>query len=149
MNDSVDLGRPLPTRKNDRDWDLFAPFWEATRNGELKVQECTVTKRKVWPPRFVSPHSPGADLKWVNIQGKGKVYTFNVVHRAFTPYLKDKVPHGIVVVELEDGVRMLGNVVGMDPTKVVCSLEMEAEFEKVDDEIILVNWKPTEGGNES
>ncbi|GKV65260.1 MULTISPECIES: Zn-ribbon domain-containing OB-fold protein [unclassified Sporosarcina] len=139
------LYRPIPTSHNDRDWDLFAPFWEATRSGKLVVQECTVTKKKVWPPRFVSPHSPGADLVWVPIEGKGKVYTFNIVYRGFLTYFDEKVPYAMVVVELEEGVRMLGNAVGMDPTKVHCNMEMEAVFEKVDDEI-LVNWKPVERG---
>jgi len=148
MSESNNIMLPLPTnRESNRDWDLFAPFWEGTRNGELKVQQCTETKKKVWPPRFLSPYAPGAPLEWVNIEGKGEVYTFSIVHRAFTPYYQDKVPHTLVVVELEDNVRMLGQLVGMDdPTKVECGMKMEMEFEKVDDDITLVHWKPVERG---
>lgn len=141
------LYRPLPTRENDRDWNLFSPFWEATRNGNLVVQECTVTKKKVWPPRFLSPYSPGADLIWVPIEGKGKVYTYNVVYRGFSPYFQNKVPYAMVVVELDDGVRMLGNAVEVDPTEVHCGMEMEVSFEKVNDDITLVNWKPFDRGD--
>ncbi|MFD1706269.1 Zn-ribbon domain-containing OB-fold protein [Siminovitchia sediminis] len=142
------LQRPLPTRESDRDWDLFAPFWEATREGKLKVQQCTVTKKKVWPPRFVSPYSPGADLVWVPIEGKGKVYTYNISYRSFLSYFKDKVPYALVVVELDEGVRMLGNAVGMDLDRIHCGMEIEATFEKVNEDITLVNWKPVERGQE-
>lgn len=136
--------RPLPTRESDRDWNLFAPFWKATKEGKLIVQECTETKKKVWPPRFISPFAPGAKLEWVPINTKGKVYTFNVVYRGFLPYFEEKVPFAMVVVELEDGVRMLGHAVGIDPEEVKIGMEMEAVFEKVNDKITLVNWKPIE-----
>ncbi len=140
--------RPLPNRDSDwsRDWDLYKPFWEATRNNQLVVQECTKTEKKVWPPRFLSPFAPGSELKWVPVNTKGVVYTFNIVHRAFYPYFNDKVPYALVVVDLEDGVRLLGNTVDMDPTQVRIGMEMEAVFEKVDDEVTLVHWKPVNGG---
>ncbi|WP_134700644.1 Zn-ribbon domain-containing OB-fold protein [Ammoniphilus sp. YIM 78166] len=142
-----ELYRPMPNRNKDdwnRDWDLFAPFWEGTRRGELLVQECSVTKKKIWPPRFVSPYTPDAELRWVPVEGKGEIYTYNVVYRGFFPYYKDKVPYALVVVDLGNGIRMLGNTVGMDPTKVHCGMKMEVAFEKIDDEITLVNWKPAE-----
>lgn len=142
-----ELYRPMPNRNKDdwnRDWALFAPFWEGTRRGELLVQECSETKRKIWPPRFVSPYAPDAKLHWVPVEGKGEIYTYNVVYRGFFPYYKDKVPYALVVVDLGNGIRMLGNTVGMDPTKVHCGMKMEVAFEKIDDEITLVNWKPAE-----
>ncbi|MGW8426411.1 Zn-ribbon domain-containing OB-fold protein [Peribacillus simplex] len=143
------LFRPLPNRNIDhwdREWDLFSPFWEAARSGKLIVQECTETKKKVWPPRFVSPYAPGAELEWVPIKGIGEIYTYNIVYRGFFPYYKDKVPYALVVVDLGEGIRMLGNTVGMDPTKVHCGMRMEVAFEIVNDEITLVNWKPSERG---
>lgn len=136
------ISRPLPTRPSDRDWNLFKPFWEATKQGKLIVQQCTKTKKKVWPPRFVSPYAPEAPLEWVPVGTKGKVYTFNVSYRGFLPYFNDKVPYASVIVEIEDGVRMLGNTVGINPTEVKIGMEMEAVFEEVNDEITLVNWKP-------
>lgn len=146
METTESLYRPLPTRESDRDWNLFTTFWEGTREGKLLVQECTVTKKKVWPPRFISPHYPGADLKWVPVEGKGKVYTFNVVYRGFLPYFEGKVPYSLVVVELENGIRMLGRAVDVDPEDVHCGMEMKVKFEKVNDNITLVNWKPLERG---
>jgi hypothetical protein len=129
-----------------RDWNLFKPFWEATRRGELVVQECVKTGKKVWPPRFVSPYDMDSELRWVPIEGKGEIYTYNIVYRGFFPYFKDKVPYALVVVDLGEGVRMLGNTREMDPTQVRVGMKMEAVFEKVNDEITLVHWKPADGG---
>jgi uncharacterized protein len=141
--------RPLPNRDSDwsRDWDLYKPFWEGTREGKLFVQECTATGKKIWPPRFLSPYEPGSEIRWVEVGTSGVVYTFNIVHRAFYPYFKERVPYALVAVDVGDGVRFLGNTVDMDPTKVKVGMEMEAVFEKVNDEVTLVHWKPVNGGN--
>ena len=149
---AIEHFRPLPNRNNDdwnRDWDLFAPFWEGTRQNRILVQQCTETKKKVWPPRFVSPYAPGAALDWVEIEGKGEIYTFNVVYRGFFPYYKDKVPYALVVVDLGDGVRLLGNTTGMDPTTVTCGMSMEAVFEKVDEQTTLIHWQPAGGQDDA
>jgi uncharacterized OB-fold protein len=150
MNDlEMQVIRPLPNRDSDwsRDWNLYKSFWEGTRQGKLMVQECTSTNKKIWPPRFLSPFAPGSDVRWVEVGTKGVVYTFNIVHRAFYPYFKENVPYALVVVDVGEGVRFLGNTVGMDPREVKVGMEMEAVFEKVDDEVTLVNWKPVNGGN--
>ncbi|MFC5589742.1 Zn-ribbon domain-containing OB-fold protein [Sporosarcina soli] len=132
------LFRPLPKL----DSVLFKPFLEGATKGKLLVQECQQTKKKIWPPRLISPYAPDAELRWVPIEGKGKVYTFNVVHRAFFPYYKEKVPYAIVIVELEDGIRMLGNTMGINPNSISIGMPMEVAFEKVDEEIVLVHWQP-------
>lgn len=134
----VEIYRPLP----NLDSELFGPFWKAAARGELVVQECSSTGKKVWPPRFISPYDPEAELRWVPIEGKGEVYTYNVVHRAFFPYFKDKVPYAIVIVELEDGVRMLGNTREINPSDVRPGMKVKAVFEKVDGQRSLVHWIP-------
>jgi uncharacterized OB-fold protein len=147
MNGESVVLRPLPDRDSDwsRDWNLYKPFWEGTREGVLMVQECQVTGKKVWPPRFLSPFAPGTELKWATVPTKGIVYTFNVVYRSFYPYFNDKVPYALVVVDLGDGVRMLGNTVDMDPTQIQIGMRMEAVFEMVSEQVTLVQWKPEEG----
>jgi uncharacterized OB-fold protein len=147
MNYEIEALKPLPNRDSDwsRDSNLYKPFWEATRQGVLMVQECQKTRKKVWPPRFLSPFAPGTELKWVPVPTKGFVYTFNVVYRSFYPYFNDKVPYALVVVDLGDGVRMLGNTVGMDLTQIQIGMRMEAVFEKVNEQITLVQWKPEDG----
>lgn len=150
MKNEIDALKPLPNRDSDwsRDSNLYKTFWEGTRQGVLMVQECQETEKKVWPPRFFSPFAPGTELRWVSVPTRGVVYTFNVVYRSFYPYFNDKVPYALVVVDLGEGVRMLGNTVGMDPTQIQIGTHMEAVFEKVDEQVTLVQWKPEDRGEQ-
>lgn len=145
MDNAASHYRPMPNRNyNDwnRDWDLFEPFWKGTKEGRIYVQECMVTRKKVWPPRFLSPFEPNAGLRWVEVAGEGEVYTLTVVNRGFFPYYKDKVPYALVVVDLGDGVRMLGNSQNIDPHEIHCGMKMRAVFEDVNEKVTLVNWEP-------
>jgi uncharacterized protein len=94
---------------------VSAPFWDATRRRELTVQRCESCGRLVWYPRFVCPRCSGSSLVWETLSGKGVVYAVSVHHRAALPALADKVPYSVVLVDLDEGVRMMSNVFGPPP----------------------------------
>ena len=107
MTDTLPV--PPPSRAS-------APFWDATRRRELTVQRCESCARLVWYPRFVCPHCGGSSLQWEKLSGDGVVYAVSVHHRAALPALADKVPYSVVLVDLDEGVRMMSNVFGPPPT---------------------------------
>ena len=94
---------------------VSAPFWDATRNRELHMQRCGDCARLVWYPRAVCPHCAGLELRWERLSGKGIVYAASVHHRAALPALADKVPYTVVLVDLEEGARIMSNVFGQPP----------------------------------
>jgi uncharacterized OB-fold protein len=94
---------------------VSAPFWDATRRRELTMQRCESCNRLVWYPRFVCPHCGGSALRWEQLSGNGVVYAVSVHHRAALPALADKVPYSVVLVDLDDGVRLMSNVFGTAP----------------------------------
>jgi len=94
---------------------VSAPFWDATRRRELAMQRCESCNRLVWYPRFVCPHCGGSTLRWEQLSGNGVVYAVSVHHRAALPALADKVPYSVVLVDLDDGVRLMSNVFGPAP----------------------------------
>jgi uncharacterized protein len=94
---------------------VSAPFWDATRRRELTMQRCESCDRLVWYPRFVCPHCGGSSLRWETLSGKGVVYAVSVHHRAGLPALADKVPYSVVLVDLDEGVRLMSNVFGPAP----------------------------------
>ncbi len=94
---------------------VSTPFWDATRRRELTVQRCESCARLVWYPRFVCPHCGGSSLVWEKLSGDGVVYAVSVHHRAAIPALADKVPYSVVLVDLDEGVRMMSNVFGPPP----------------------------------
>jgi uncharacterized OB-fold protein len=86
------------------------------------------------------------DLEWVRTGGKGTLYTYTVAYRAFHPAFQNDVPYGVVVVELDEGPRMMGNSEGMKPEEIKIGMRMEAVFKDVTEEVTLVNWKPLSTG---
>ncbi|GAB3014618.1 Zn-ribbon domain-containing OB-fold protein [Mycobacterium bourgelatii] len=94
---------------------VSAPFWDATRRHELTMQRCESCSRLVWYPRFVCPHCGGLSLRWEKLSGGGVVYAVSVHHRAALPALADKVPYSVVLVDLDEGVRLMSSVFGPPP----------------------------------
>jgi uncharacterized OB-fold protein len=94
---------------------VSTPFWDATRRHELTMQRCESCSRLVWYPRFVCPHCGGSSLQWETLSGNGVVYAVSVHHRAALPALADKVPYSVVLVDLDEGVRLMSNVFGPAP----------------------------------
>lgn len=113
-------------------------FWEGTRAGELRIQRWGDTLRH--PP---GPMPPGGDLDlkpgYVVASGRGTVYSFVVHHRPAVP--GKALPFVIALVELEEGVRMLGELVDADPYSVHIGQEVRAAFVEVDEELTLPVWK--------
>jgi len=92
-----------------------APYWEATRNQQLTMQRCMDCRELVWYPRFGCPHCGGTALQWEQLSGRGVVYAVSVHHRPALPALADKVPYSVVLVDLDEGARIMSNVFGVPP----------------------------------
>jgi uncharacterized OB-fold protein len=82
------------------------PFWDACAAGKLVLPRCKDTAKFIWYPRAISPFTFGP-VEWVEVSGKGKIYTFSVMARA-------EVPYAIGYVELAEGPRMMTNIVDCD-----------------------------------
>src|SRR3989337_2917407 len=99
--------RPLPKPTAETQ-----PFWEGTSRHELWIQRCTACKRHYFYPRPYCPNCLSGDTEWVKASGRGELYSFNVVFRAPPGF---QAPYVIAIVELEEGPRMMANLVGVDP----------------------------------
>lgn len=121
-------------------------FWEGLRAGELRIQRWGEKLRH--PP---GPMPPDGDLDakpdYVVASGRGTVYSYVVHHRPEVPGRKQ--PFVIALVELEEGVRMLGELIDVEPSSVHIGQQVRATFRKVDEELTLPAWKivePEPGG---
>jgi uncharacterized OB-fold protein len=70
------------------------------------------------------------------------VFTWTVTHRAVDPAFADMVPYAIVVAELDEGPRLVGNLRDLDPTDLALGLPIEVELEPVSAEVALVWFRP-------
>jgi uncharacterized OB-fold protein len=113
--------------------ELTQPYWDAARKGELVLQHCPDCDQRSFPPRAHCPHCGSAKLEWRKVSGRGTVYTFTVAHRPPHPVFADQCPLAIAVVELEEGPRMISNVVGCDPADVEIGMAVQVSFEQIED----------------
>ena len=116
-------------------------FWDGTRAGELRLQRCDECRRAYFPPRPFCPKCGSRKVSIFKASGHAKLYSYVIHHRptpGFTP------PYSIAVVELDEGPRMLTNIVGCAQTPDALKLDMpvEVKFEKQSDTITLPLFKP-------
>lgn len=129
--------RPLPTR------DAFSgPFWDAAQRHELSLQKCDDCGRFRYYPRPMCPDCHSMKATWTRCSGRGTVYSYTVVRRPLARWFKERMPIVCAVIELEEGVRMISNVVDVEPTEVRIGLDVVVTFEDVDDEITLPMFVP-------
>jgi uncharacterized OB-fold protein len=118
------------------------PFWEGCRRHRLLIQRCRACGSAQHYPRGVCATCWSEDLEWQESSGRGQIYTFTVAHRAQARGFKDEVPYVIAYVELDEGVQVLTNLVGCDPSKLSIGMPVEVTFEDVNDEISIPRFKP-------
>jgi uncharacterized OB-fold protein len=99
------------------------PFWDGTAAGELRVQRCAACTRHYFYPRPICPHCGAADVTWVTVSGRATLYSYVINHRPAPGFATDG-PYAIAVVELEEGVRMMTNIVGTEITPANLRLDM-------------------------
>jgi uncharacterized OB-fold protein len=82
------------------------------------------------------------EWRWSPCSGRGRVYSWTVTHRALHPAFADDVPYAVVVVELEEGVRMVSGLRGLPPEQLELDLPVEVELEPVSDEVAIPFFRP-------
>lgn len=117
-------------------------FWDGTKRGELLLQKCDHCNGVYFPPR---PFCPSCASKRVNVMqasGKARLYSYVINHRQHPSF---DGPYAIAVVELEEGPRMMTNIVDcpQTPEALVLDMPLEVTFEKVNDDISVPLFKPT------
>ncbi len=104
------------------------PFWDGVAEGVLRLQRCAACGRHVFYPRAVCPHCMSIDLEWTEACGAGVVHSFTVVHRA-PPDFRDEVPYVVALVDLDEGVRMMTRLVGVEPAGVAVGMPVEVAIQ--------------------
>ncbi len=118
-------------------------FWEAASEGRLLYQQCPGCDHRQFYPRALCT-ACGADPEWAEASGRGTVHTFTVVRQYGGRPFRDELPYVVAIVELEEGVRMMGNVTGCDPESVEIGMQVEAYAVLADEKLAIPYWRPVE-----
>ena len=127
--------RPIPTPETQH-------FWDGTKAGELRLQRCDACDHVYFPPRPFCPSCASRKVSVFPASGKATLYSYVINHRppapGFTP------PYAIAVVTLEEGPRMMANIVDcpQTPEALVLDMPLKVTFEKLDDAITLPLFAP-------
>ncbi|MGQ0826500.1 MAG: Zn-ribbon domain-containing OB-fold protein [Actinomycetota bacterium] len=117
-----------------------AEFYAHLARGRLHLRRCADCR--VWrhPPRARCAACGSAAAAWEAASGRGRVFAWTVTHQPLDPAFS--VPYAVVVVELEEGPRLVGNLAGLAPSALALDLAVRVEIEPVSDRVGLVQFRP-------
>ena len=117
-------------------------FWEALARHELYFQRCRDCGTKRLYPRALCPSCLSSATEWVRASGRGAIYSFTVTHQNQAPGFREELPYVLAIVELEEGVRLMTNVVGCAPETVRIGMPVAVVFDDVTPEVTLPKFRP-------
>jgi uncharacterized protein len=139
MAETAPYAKPLPHGTPDTQ-----PFWDACRRHVLELQRCTACQQFWFPPSVRCPRCWGDAFEWQPVSGRGEVFTFTLMRRAYHPGFADELPYVVAVIALAEGPRLVSNLVGCDPELVKVGMPVEVVFEDVTPDVTLPKFRPAE-----
>lgn len=117
-------------------------FWDATAEGRFLLRRCDACGVAIWYPRAVCPDCGSTATSWSEASGRGTVYTFTVVHRSVVQAYREAVPYVLAYVELEEGPRVMTNIVGCAPEEVRVGMPVTLVFDDTGKGSALFRFQP-------
>ncbi|WP_101675296.1 Zn-ribbon domain-containing OB-fold protein [Alloalcanivorax mobilis] len=122
---------------------LSQPFWEGCRERRLLIQYCPDSEKWVFYPRALDPHSWSTNLQWREASGRGTVASFIVVHKPGHPAFVEDSPYVVALIDLQEGPRMLSNVVECAPDAVRIGMPVQVHWVEQGGEV-LPKFRPAD-----
>jgi uncharacterized protein len=130
-----EVTRPAPIVTDDS-----AAFWAAAAEGRLVAQRCAACGRFRHPPRPMCPACRSLAVDVVDLSGRGEVYSYAVLHHPPNPLFE--YPVVIVLVDLEEGIRLLSNLTGVVPDAIEIGMPVEVHFAPTADGMAVPQFRP-------
>jgi uncharacterized OB-fold protein len=122
--------------------DLTRPYWDGARARELRLQHCDDCARVWHPPLPLCPGCGSGAITWRAAEGSGVVHSVTVTHQAAHPAFAARVPYAVVVVRLTEGVLIVGNVLGAEPSDIAIGQPVRVVFEEIAPGVTLPQFAP-------
>jgi hypothetical protein len=119
------------------------PFWDAAKAHELRLPQCgSCGHIRVQFERWC-PQCGSRDTQWTLLSGRGKVWSHCTFHRKYFPEFEDELPYNVALVQLEEGPRLITNIVGIDRQDIRIDMPVQVSFDDVTPTVTLVKFRPT------
>ncbi len=129
--------KPLPHLDEEN-----RPWWEAMKRHELYIQKCRDCGDIRYYPRALCTSCLSPRTEWIRAKGHGKVYTFTTTYQNQAAGFRESLPYIMAYVELDEGLKMLTNLVECRPEEVKIGMPVEVVYEDVTPEVTLAKFRP-------
>jgi uncharacterized OB-fold protein len=130
--------RPAPVVTEDNEG-----FWVAASERRLVAQRCQQCGQLHHPPRAMCPDCHSGDLEFTELAGTGVVYSYALLHHPQNPLFEYPIPAALI--DLDEGVRLMSTVVGVDPHEIRIGMEVEVDFEPATGDMMVPVFRPRGG----
>ncbi|XAH22040.1 Zn-ribbon domain-containing OB-fold protein [Xylophilus sp. GW821-FHT01B05] len=115
---------PVPVANADS-----LPYWAAARERRLVIRKCKACSQLHFMPRHLCPHCWSDQLEWIDAKGTGSIHSFTVMRRASDPAFAHLVPYVVALIDLDEGPRMMANILGADALESAIGDRVQVTFE--------------------
>jgi uncharacterized OB-fold protein len=124
---------------------LTAPFWDSVKAHAMRLQRCGACGTFVFFPRPLCPVCFSDALEWTPVSGRGVVHAFTIPHRHPSAAFQPDLPYVVAIVELEEGPRLMTNLVQVAPdaSQIAVGMPVEVVYDDVTPEVTLPKFRPT------
>ena len=125
---------PIPTPETQ-------DFWDGAKREELRLQKCDACRAVIFPPRPLCPACSTREVSSFTARGQARLYSYVINERPAPGF---DAPYAIAIVELDEGPRMMTNIVNCEqtPEALVLDMPLEVIFEPITEEISLPKFQP-------
>lgn len=130
MQDTLPLPAPVPNADS-------LLYWSAAREGRLVIRKCSACESRHFMPRYLCPVCWSDRLEWIDSKGTGTVHSFTIIRRAPMSAFAAHVPYVVALIDLDEGPRMMANVIGEDALSTRIGDRVSVTFEDRGDGAML------------
>ena len=136
----MEPNRPLPTPITPE----AKPYWDGLKEHKLMLPKCQDCGKPFFYPRVLCPNCHSRNITWVQASGKGKLFSFEIVHQQLNRRFKIPTPFVLAMIELDEGPRLMSNLINVepDPAHVKCDMPVEVVYEQVTDDVTIPLFQP-------
>jgi len=134
-----DYTLPIPTAD-----EASEPFFRGAKERKLMLLRCTGCGRHRLPGRERCADCWSTNAEWVQASGRGKLYTFGIMHQQYHPAFAGAIPYNFALVELEEGPRLVTSIVDCPNEELRVDMPVQAVFDDVSEETTLVRFRPVQ-----
>lgn len=132
--ESIENIKPIPDTSRD------TPFWEGLKSNQFRLYKCQDCNTFYYPEqKCLNCKEP--NMEWVPTSGRGKIYTFIIMHQLYNPAFQKELPYNVSIIELDEGPMIMSNISDSDNEDIEIGKKVEVVFDQVNEDLTTHSFK--------